>query len=368
MRSLRLTERERSLLMSWLESPALTTTMERRVRIVLASADGHSVRATARKLGLSADTVFVWRRRFQAERLQGLRSRALPGRPRRVEPLREEAIRAAGRPRGRGRTTPTAAAVARASGVSRTTVRRLWREEMARTSAASDREDGSARGPDGDAAREGGTIVGIVLGIMRGRPFRLMARVPRPTRKARAARDAPEAGSPAGRTRRREVDPDAGAAGPRTILTALEGFSPRIPPRGRDEADDRVHAALASFFDRLAHPRLASLEVAGEPWRPRDDNAWSWLTDERRGRWRLLRPRTRGEWLATVGRWMAAAPMAQAPALAGALGHLTDYFATWTHGSAPFVWTAGFAGGDRRSHNAADAQHNRAASTASGPS
>ena len=44
-------------------------------RVILASADGEGVRPMARRLGVSANTVAVWRRRYRSEGLSGLRLR-----------------------------------------------------------------------------------------------------------------------------------------------------------------------------------------------------------------------------------------------------------------------------------------------------
>jgi transposase len=332
---LSLAERERSLLLSWLESPALTKTMAQRVRIVLASADGHSVRATAERLALSPDTVFLWRRRFQMEGLDGLRSRKLPGRPRRIGRRREEAILAKAGKTSQRRNRPSAAEVARATGVSRTTVRRLWREHLVPPIAG-----GEALAPSpavvtpGTHARfawQPGAIVGIFL----DRGFRLMVRIP------------PDEARPRRRTavRARALEPTSaltGIDGPGTILTAFEAFSSRVQPKAREAL---AADALTSFLHRLARrwggPGSPRLQVTGQPWRRTFDDAWSAVPETRAGGWQLRRPRTRGEWLGTVGGWLAGAPQAQARTLAGALGHLTDYFATWTETRGPFVWTDG---------------------------
>jgi transposase len=46
----------------------------------------------ARRLGVSANTVAVWRRRYRSEGLSGLRTKARAGRPRRITSAKEQAV------------------------------------------------------------------------------------------------------------------------------------------------------------------------------------------------------------------------------------------------------------------------------------
>jgi len=55
-----------------------------RARIVLAAGDGEANAGIARQVGVDADTVRKWRRRFVVGRLVGLRDAPRPGRPRRL--------------------------------------------------------------------------------------------------------------------------------------------------------------------------------------------------------------------------------------------------------------------------------------------
>ena len=99
-----------------------------RARIVLAASEGGSCPAIAVRLGLHADTVRKWWRRFAEHRLEGLRDDPRPGAPRTVEDARVEAVIA--------RTLESLPAdgthwssrgMARASGLSTSTVQRIWR-------------------------------------------------------------------------------------------------------------------------------------------------------------------------------------------------------------------------------------------------
>ncbi|PIP84478.1 MAG: hypothetical protein CO113_02220 [Elusimicrobia bacterium CG_4_9_14_3_um_filter_62_55] len=53
-----------------------------RAEIILRAATGHHNLTIARNLGISRNTVKLWRRRFAQEGLDGLKSRPIPGRPR----------------------------------------------------------------------------------------------------------------------------------------------------------------------------------------------------------------------------------------------------------------------------------------------
>ena len=99
----------------------------RRARIVLLAAEGLSNLAIAEKLGVSRLTVGTWRRRFAAKRLAGLDDEPRPGAPRKIgdDKIAEVVTRTL-------ETMPDDAthwsrrSMARASGISATTVHRIW--------------------------------------------------------------------------------------------------------------------------------------------------------------------------------------------------------------------------------------------------
>lgn len=55
-----------------------------RAEIILRAAEGQTNYRIAKQLGLSRNTVHHWRYRFARERLTGLKTRLIPGRPKRV--------------------------------------------------------------------------------------------------------------------------------------------------------------------------------------------------------------------------------------------------------------------------------------------
>jgi hypothetical protein len=76
-----LTDAERAALEQWQRSPTLASGLVRRGQMILLLADGWSVSETARRVGVERWIVRQWARRFQAERLAGLKDRPRSGRP-----------------------------------------------------------------------------------------------------------------------------------------------------------------------------------------------------------------------------------------------------------------------------------------------
>lgn len=98
-----------------------------RVGIVLRAAQGLSNQAIGQHLGCSQPTVVLWRGRFARERLQGLGTRPRPGRPRRYDQAKVNAIVAATLKSPEGATHWSTRRLAARMGVSSATVQRLWR-------------------------------------------------------------------------------------------------------------------------------------------------------------------------------------------------------------------------------------------------
>jgi len=125
---LRLDETERAELQSLASRRSTAQALALRARIVLACAEGEQNKVVAARLAIDPDTVGKWRRRFAERRLEGLRDEPRSGTPRTVEDARIEAVIV----RTLETVPPDAThwssrGMARACGLSVSTVQRIWR-------------------------------------------------------------------------------------------------------------------------------------------------------------------------------------------------------------------------------------------------
>ncbi len=125
--ALNITPRQRAALEAVTQRPTSAQREHQRAAIVLKRADGVSQAATARALGVSRPVVIKWERRFRAAGMAGLADAGGRGRKPSIRPeVRERIIRGATQP-PEGRTRWSVRSMARATGVSKDTVQRLWR-------------------------------------------------------------------------------------------------------------------------------------------------------------------------------------------------------------------------------------------------
>lgn len=126
--ALEVSEAERAELTSLASRRNTAQAVAQRARIVLGCAEGEQNKAVAARLGVCENTVGKWRRRFAEHRLEGLRDEPRSGTPRTLEDERIEAVIV--------RTLETlppdathwsSRSMARASGVSISSVQRIWR-------------------------------------------------------------------------------------------------------------------------------------------------------------------------------------------------------------------------------------------------
>jgi len=125
-----LSPEEHSTLDAWVRARSLPLRVVERARIVQMAADGAQSQDIARSLGVSRPTVQLWRQRFLALRLEGLKKDApRPGRIPRITPRKVQAVVEATL-----HTTPPDAthwstrSMARAQGLSEATIRRIWKQ------------------------------------------------------------------------------------------------------------------------------------------------------------------------------------------------------------------------------------------------
>ena len=123
-----LTEEERETLERWARRPKSAQALALRCRIVLACAEGVTNVEVADRLGVSSATVSKWRRRFAVRRLDGLHDEPRPGVPRTVtDDDVERLIVKTLEETPRDATHWSTRSMARATGMSQSTVSRVWR-------------------------------------------------------------------------------------------------------------------------------------------------------------------------------------------------------------------------------------------------
>jgi putative transposase len=119
---------EKEQLQSMVSSRSLPYGLVTRARIVLLSAEGASNREISGKVGLSAQSVCKWRRRFLAQGLSGLHDELRPGRPRSVSDEQVATlIRQTLNTQPRDGTHWTIRSLAKEAQLSRPTIHRIWR-------------------------------------------------------------------------------------------------------------------------------------------------------------------------------------------------------------------------------------------------
>src|SRR5579864_3379634 len=121
------TAEEQATLERWARRPKTAQALALRARIVLTCATGRPNTAVARRLGITHQTVGEWCSRFVARRLDGLLDEPRPGAPRQVRDAQvEEVVTRTLETMPRDATQWSTRAMAARSGLSQTTIRRIW--------------------------------------------------------------------------------------------------------------------------------------------------------------------------------------------------------------------------------------------------
>lgn len=123
-----LTDDEREQLLHWTRRHTSAQALALRSRIILACAEGTSSREVAEKLGCNEATVGKWRRRFVADRLDGLGDEPRPGRPASITTDQvEDVVVATLEATPKNATHWSRSKMAQRSGLSESTIGRIWK-------------------------------------------------------------------------------------------------------------------------------------------------------------------------------------------------------------------------------------------------
>ena len=123
-----LSDDQRQTLKTWASRPKSTQRLAQRARIVLACAEGLENKQVAARLRVGSATVGTWRRRFVERRLEGLADEPRPGAPRTItDGDVERVVTRTLESKPKDATPWSTRGMARAAGVSRTAVGRIWR-------------------------------------------------------------------------------------------------------------------------------------------------------------------------------------------------------------------------------------------------
>ena len=122
------TEDQRSTLESWVRRPKTAQALALRAKIILACAEGKPNGVVARLTRVRQQTVGKWRSRFLSKGLEGLLDEPRPGTPRRVSDADvERVLTTTLESLPRDATQWSTRSLAEKSGLSRSTISRIWR-------------------------------------------------------------------------------------------------------------------------------------------------------------------------------------------------------------------------------------------------
>ncbi|MBI3665784.1 MAG: IS630 family transposase, partial [Acidobacteria bacterium] len=155
-----LSPEDRAELEGWAHSRTLRAGDVMRARLILGLADRVPYRVIMRRLGITAPTISLWKRRFQESGMEGLEPQHRGTSPRKITPAVQARIvaRTLKAPPD-GSTQWSCRKMARGTGVSAATVHRIWRKAKWRPH----RLERYMASPDPDFERKAADIIGLYL-------------------------------------------------------------------------------------------------------------------------------------------------------------------------------------------------------------
>ncbi|MEU7763466.1 MULTISPECIES: IS630 family transposase [Micromonospora] len=284
-----LTDEERATLVRWSRRAKSSQALALRCRIVLACAEpGATNAAVAADLGVSRPTVGKWRSRFLQRRLEGLADRDRPGRPPSIGADRvEEVLVSTLEETPPGATHWSRRSMAERTGLSRSTVGRIWRRFHLRPH----RDPPFNLSTDPVFMAKVVDVAGLYLNPPAGAVALVVhetARIPPgpPTAPGRPVPEHPRAGA-AGLFAARTVA-DGATAGRRYRAADLKRFLARVDASVPAELDVHLiwdnhgahHApAITSWLDR--HPRFrAHVTPTASAWVTQLDRWFGFLAEQ----------------------------------------------------------------------------------------
>lgn len=323
---------DRRVLESWVRRPSTPQQMARRAGVILASAEGQSVRAMAARFETSQVTVCQWRERFLVEGIAGLHTRHRSGRAKRITSADEARIVAATMKPPKGRTHWTARLLAAELGVSHMTIHRVWRKHGLQPH----RVETFKFSADPDFDRKMADVVGLYLNPPE-KAFVLC--IDEKSQIQALDRTQPilpmRPGLPARMTH------DYVRHGTTSLFAALEVATGKVSGRCFPRHTHREFMAFLKILDRKYRSREVHL-ICDNYGTHKHPAVKQWLADH--PRFHLHLTPTSASWLNLVERWFAritqeAIRRGSFESVRALERAILRYLTAWNDNPKPFVWT-----------------------------
>ncbi len=131
IRTIKVSDSDREELERRTRAKTLPAWTVERARIILLSADGHTGRQVAARIGCAVQSVVAWRNRYEQEGLSGLEDRPRSGRPAQTDASKRSEVAAKTLeppPAGLGVAHQTSRLTGRGAGSGHSTIARIWND------------------------------------------------------------------------------------------------------------------------------------------------------------------------------------------------------------------------------------------------